>query len=227
MKTSESIAKISAAFVSAQAQMKHAQKDAKNPHFKNDYATLESVLDAVKPALAQAKLAVIQATEARENGCVLVTRIMHESGEFYEYESPLILVKQDMQGLGSATTYQRRFTVAAIFGIAQTDDDGNDAAKTDNKEKKSGRVDLAVVSNKPADTVDHAKKVNTILASFKKLGVGENAIKEKYGFNVEGNLINLNDAELSELQAIGKAIVAKTTTVAKEFPIKNYASGAP
>ncbi len=129
MKTSEEIDKISAAIVAAQAEIGHALKDAKNPHFKSEYATLESVIDTVKPALTKNKLGVIQAPVMIEgNVTALVTRFIHESGQFYEICSPLISIKNTMQDLGSAITYQRRYSLASFLGVAQSDDDGNAAS---------------------------------------------------------------------------------------------------
>jgi len=37
--------------------------------------------------------------------------------------------KPDAQGVGSAITYMRRYALAAVIGIYQADDDGNEAVK--------------------------------------------------------------------------------------------------
>ena len=47
--------------------------------------------------------------------------------------------KADPQGIGSATTYLRRYSAAAVAGIAQEDDDGNTAAH----DKKPEAIDPA------------------------------------------------------------------------------------
>lgn len=121
MKTSELVNLIAAALVKAQASINHAGKDAQNPHFRNDYASLESVIDAGKKALLEQGIAVIQCP----GDGVLTTRLQHSSGQFYEVETKLLLTKLDMQGLGSAITYARRYALAAMTNIAQVDDDGN------------------------------------------------------------------------------------------------------
>lgn len=126
MRTSDSIKSISAALVNAQNKIKHATKDSKNPHFKNDYASLESVIDATKQALLENGIALLQGMNP--DGSTLTTRLQHASGEFVETDLKLMLSKQDMQGLGSAITYGRRYALAAIMNISQADDDGNDAS---------------------------------------------------------------------------------------------------
>ena len=124
MKTSESLAKLMPALIKAQDDIKHDIKDAKKPHFKNQYATLESVIDANKPALIKNKLVVTQTVTPAQT---LVTTLYHESGEFLSSEVNLLLSRQDMQQLGSALTYARRYSLAALLNIAQEDDDANGA----------------------------------------------------------------------------------------------------
>lgn len=125
--------------MNVQEMIEHAIKDSKNPHFKSNYASLESVLDTAKPALIKAKIFLMQASETREHGYILITRLQHESGEFYEFESPLLMPKQDMQTLGASITYQRRFSACAILGFAQTDDDGNVASNKAQGKPVSGK----------------------------------------------------------------------------------------
>lgn len=107
----------------AQAQIKGALKDSTNPHFKSRYADLESVIDAVRLPFAANGLAFIQS--ASEDGQNMRTIITHVSGESYVTQVPLIITKNDMQGVGSAITYARRYGLAAAAGLSQTDDDGN------------------------------------------------------------------------------------------------------
>ncbi len=125
MKTSDSLINISKAMAEAQKKISHATKDSKNPHFKNDYASLESVINASKESLLEHGIFVIQSVSEKS----LVTRLQHTSGEFFESSLDLLLSKQDMQGLGSAITYARRYSLASMLNISQADDDGNEASK--------------------------------------------------------------------------------------------------
>jgi hypothetical protein len=111
----------------AQSKMKGAVKDSTNPHFRSRYADLESVIDALKAPFAECGLSYYQSVS--EDGLRLITTIAHESGETISGSVPLIIGKQDMQGVGSAITYARRYGLAALAGVSQTDDDGNAACE--------------------------------------------------------------------------------------------------
>jgi len=125
---SPSIAALAAALSKAQGQFDHAKKDANNPFFKSKYADLASVIDAAKPHLAANGLAVVQTTSLTATGMVLVTYLIHSSGEFMSGQYPIKPTKDDPQGMGSAITYARRYSFSAITGIASDDDDGNAAS---------------------------------------------------------------------------------------------------
>ena len=130
MKTSESLGKIAPALVKAQAAISHAAIDAANPHFKSRYASLPSVIDAIKPALIENGIAFVQFAEDSPNGSVLnlTTRLLHSSGEWIESTTTVPLSKTDPQGYGSALTYARRYTLAAVVGLYADEDDDAEAA---------------------------------------------------------------------------------------------------
>ena len=139
MKTSESIKQLSAALLKAQRAIKFASKDANNPHFKSKYADLPAVIDAIKPALNDAGIAFLQTFSPSEAGFIAVTtRLMHESGEWIQDTATVPLPKADPQGYGSAATYARRYSLAAITGLYQDDDDGN--AASHNKPAQIARI---------------------------------------------------------------------------------------
>lgn len=118
------------AFIKAQKEIKTALKDSKNPHFKSTYADLESVWDACRDALHKHGLAVMQLTDIDASGVpVLVTRIVHESGQHVEGRYPLLSKDpNNPQTTLAALTYARRGSLAAACGVVQSDDDGNAAA---------------------------------------------------------------------------------------------------
>jgi len=135
MKTSEQIGKICAALLKAQKEITFAVKDAVNPHLKSKYADLPSVIDAIKTALNDADIVFIQtAGEMVNMHLQLTTRLMHSSGEWIEDTMTMPLTKQDPQGYGSALTYARRYSLAAITGLYQDDDDAQNAVKQKKKE---------------------------------------------------------------------------------------------
>lgn len=118
------------AIVKAQSQIKTASKDAHNSHFRSKYADLGSVWEAIKQALHSNGLAVVQLTRIHESGApVLVTRIIHVSGEHIEGEYPIVCKDPtDPQKLLSSVTYARRAALSAALGVIADDDDGNTAS---------------------------------------------------------------------------------------------------
>lgn len=128
MKTSETLGKIAPALVAALSEMTGAAKDSKNPHFKNSYASLESVIDASRPVLASHGLAFMQGLGEYVNGAMTVsTRIIHDSGEWIESDFQMPVGKPDPQGTASASTYARRYALMSILGLPAVDDDGEAA----------------------------------------------------------------------------------------------------
>jgi hypothetical protein len=131
MKTSDSIKQIAPALLTAQRNITFAAKNAKNPHYKSHYADLPAVIDAVKDSLNDSGIVFVQSATPSEDGRLhLVTRMIHQSGEWIEDVAVCAMPKHDAQGFGSAMTYLRRYSLAAFCGLYQSDDDG-EAAKFD------------------------------------------------------------------------------------------------
>lgn len=140
MKTSETISAIAPALLQAQKAITFASKDAVNAHFKNSYADLSSVIEAVKSALNDAGVVFLQTPTPSDPGFLaLTTRLLHTSGEWIEDIAVCPLGKNDAQGFGSAMTYLRRYSLAAITGVYQDDDDGNAASVKPKQEKIDGK----------------------------------------------------------------------------------------
>ncbi len=127
MYTENGNAELYGALAKAQGEITNAAKNSKNPHFKSDYADLASILDTVKPALSKNGIAVIQST-AFDGSMVTVTTVLaHSAGGSISSEASCVPAKMDGQGIGSATTYLRRYGLAAMTGVAQADLDGEDS----------------------------------------------------------------------------------------------------
>jgi phosphomevalonate kinase len=129
MKTSESIKQIAEALVSAQKEIRFAAKDSTNPHFKSKYANINSVIEAVKKPLNDNGIAILQSlSPSDDNKLHLTTRLLHSSGEWIEDTAVCPIQKQDPQGLGSAISYIRRYSISSLCALYADDDDGQFAA---------------------------------------------------------------------------------------------------
>lgn len=124
---SPTLAKLAEALAKAQGQMEGAAKDSVNPHFKNKYADLAAVWDAIRKPLATNGLSIVQFPRTVQNGVEIETTLLHTSGEFLRDALWLPCSKADAQGIGSAITYARRYALMAVCGIAPVDDDGEAA----------------------------------------------------------------------------------------------------
>ena len=102
-------------------------KGANNPFFKTKYTDLNSVIDATEPALEELGLLYIDQIEDK----TLISSVIDvASGEKVTMTVPLILSKNDMQQLGSAITYARRYSRMTLLGLMSVDDDGAVASGT-------------------------------------------------------------------------------------------------
>jgi hypothetical protein len=127
MQHSEQINELAAALAKAQGTMTGALKDSSNPFFKSRYADLESVWTACRKALTENGLSVVQSASATEGGVAVTTMLLHSSGQWMRDTLPLNPKDLSPQGIGSAITYGRRYALAAMAGVYQTDDDAEAA----------------------------------------------------------------------------------------------------
>lgn len=127
MNMSESCAKLFEALATAQGKLENASKNSANPHFRSKYADLAEILNTVRPVFAAHGLSVVQFPSFDGTYVSVETIITHKSGEWMSGIISAPVTKQDAQGVGSAVTYMRRYSLAAAAGVAQEDDDANAA----------------------------------------------------------------------------------------------------
>jgi hypothetical protein len=125
-----------AALSQAQGEIENATKSSTNPHFRSRYADLAEVLNTVRPVLSKHGLAVMQSTEANGEMVSVTTAIVHKDGGYVTSTASCVPAKWDGQGVGAATTYLRRYSLAAMCSIAQEDDDGQSAAHNNKPAQK-------------------------------------------------------------------------------------------
>lgn len=127
--SSEETDKLDAALAKAQAEIRGAVKDSQNPHFRSQYADLFAVSEACREALSKNGIAVSQLPRKIDGKPHIVTRLAH-AGQWLRGEYEIRPTKDDPQGVGSAITYARRYSLAAMAGVAPRgdDDDGNAAS---------------------------------------------------------------------------------------------------
>jgi hypothetical protein len=178
------------ALIAAKKAFKPLLKNKVNPHFRNGYADLTAVHDAVDDALAANGLTIMQPMKVGPTSHVILTKLCHVSGEaeVSEYALPGGVKSQD---LGSAITYGRRYSLCALLGISHdepdADDDGNAAsghAKPEDQKQpdKSAKADPkpAKVDKKVVSWTGNVAKVNNV-ANGKWMIIGADTPPSEFG----------------------------------------------
>lgn len=124
------------ALAAAQMEMDPLTKGAINPAFKGEgkpkgtaYADLADVVQAVRHALNSHGLAFFHQLIPGETHIMRTVLVHGESETRIDCDVPLIVAKNDMQGMKSATTYAKRIGLESVTGVAPEDDDGNAATR--------------------------------------------------------------------------------------------------
>jgi hypothetical protein len=128
MMKSEHFGKLMEALAKAQVKLENPVFDKVNPHFKNKYASLAAIRDAVIPTLAAEGLTLTQWLSSGENSLKCETMISHSSGEWISETLELPVSKHDAQGFASAATYARRIGMQSAAGVTGDEDDDAEAA---------------------------------------------------------------------------------------------------
>jgi len=144
------------ALLAAQMASESIKKAASNEHFKTKYADLSHVVEGVVPALNNAGVVAIQNPDFDGQVVAVTTTLLHaESGSSITGVLHLRPSKADPQGVGSATTYARRYALLAMTGAAPEDDDGRAASgpgpNASNKPADSRRSDTPGAEEKAAN----------------------------------------------------------------------------
>jgi hypothetical protein len=141
---------IAMALCAAQANMGRVVKGAVNPAFKSKYADLADVVAVVVPALTAEGIAMFHAHGRDEHGPYYRTTLAHGASDTALHcDVPLIVDRNNMQGMKSAVTYAKRIGLESLTGIAPEDDDGNAAAQAAPKDapKRQPAPDAERIAN--------------------------------------------------------------------------------
>lgn len=139
MKHSDSMQHLAPAFMEICGELSNPERNrtvtirARNSaSYEFSYATLDSILDLIRPVLHKHKCGLTQViTNSEEGNRVLETVLLHESGEWFSSEVDLILTADNPKAVGSILTYYRRYAICALFPIAGLEDDAASVAEGD------------------------------------------------------------------------------------------------
>lgn len=182
MQKSESIKNIAKALIEFQAKVSKIKKDAKNPFFKSNYASLSNIQDAISNPLSESGLTYSQSPTGVNGLCTIL--IHAESGEYLMDDFIMPVSKQnDPQAVGSAITYAKRYALAGVLGLnIDDDDDGNKAAN-----KQDAPVEKAWLN-------PNTEKWSSAIEALRG-GYDIAVIKKKYNISKENETRLLNELE--------------------------------
>lgn len=145
-----------------QKSLKPIVKDQVNPHFKNTYADINTLLEAIRPVLNENGVVVNQVLTNIEGIPSLTTTVVDvDSAEKTEGTVPLPQTP-DAQKMGAAITYFRRYALVSLFCLEAVDDDGESAV--DRKDSN----DVPFEDNEPAYVPEVPKTASKICPKCKK-----------------------------------------------------------
>jgi hypothetical protein len=164
---------IATALVKAQKEFGPALKTATNPHFRSKYANLSNCVEAVIDALNNNGIFLLQKNYDHQNGIMVETVFVHESGEMLECGCLFFPAqKNDPQGFMSALTYGRRASLMAACGIAPEDDDGEAAVRPKKTTVDSSAMADHLIAIQDAKDSNELKSAYT--AAYKACGTDAN-----------------------------------------------------
>jgi hypothetical protein len=172
------------ALAKSQKEVENASKASINPHFKSRYADLAEVLNCIRPVYSANGLSIIQETSFDGSMVSVTTALCHNAGGYITMKASCVPAKSDAQGVGSSTTYLRRYSLAGL-GIAQEDDDGQSASHSAKPTPVKPAAKSKVATKEQIDEISaKAFDLNVDIAAFEtfigsKLGEMTEAVYSK------------------------------------------------
>ena len=210
MNRSETIAKLAKSLVLFNSEVNKIAKDADNPFFKNNYATLDTIIDEIRPILSKHGLSIMQIPSGDGQNVTLKTLLLHESGEWLESdELTMKPVKNDPQAVGSCITYARRYSLAAFLSLNTGEDDDGNSATYGKGNKPNQKSNSGQAPNKPQGSGGNGKasekQMKMIHAKIAHVATLTQTDKQTVEDTLKGNIKADNLSDLSS-QLASKAI---------------------
>lgn len=137
----------------AVGEMQNPPLDSVNPHFKNKFASLRAVSDAVRPALAANGLAYRQTPLTDDSGTWVATIVYGEDGSIELARVPYEPQSNPQQN-GSSLTYAKRYCLQAAFGLVGEEDDDAEAASRQSQSKPRKAPKAPSAQSRPQRAAD-------------------------------------------------------------------------
>jgi len=138
MDHSEKLNELAKALAKCQGEILPAIKNKENPAFRSTYVDFFGVWEVAQKPLADNGLSITHSMINVDGRLYNRAMLLHTSGQYLTALVPLLLGKrEDMQAIGSCSTYSRRYATCMLLGIVAeveakvrdyySDDDGESA----------------------------------------------------------------------------------------------------
>lgn len=212
MRTSDSVENLQKAMVKIALELQNVQKSKKG--YGYNYAPLDAVIEMLRAVLPKNGIWFSQFPTTADGKYSLITRVFHESGEFIEEavempETELSGKANDTQKMGASITYMRRYALTAIFGIAADED--TDGVVPVKAPTKKAPAEKAPTEKAPAGKLDINPEaiVRADIARSFASGVSKKAIEEGYAQYLDGQVVDLDDLQMSQILKIARGLWMK------------------
>lgn len=188
---SNEIGKLLVAFSKAKNTYEPIQQTGWNPHFKSKYSTLDDYFNATRLAMAKNDLDIIHQIITTGDKTEVVATLYHSSGEFIRSALP-VNMGNNIQQVGSAITYCRRYTVQSLLGVEgdrESDDDGEAAVKPEQDKPKE-------TASKDSPSLGAAKVAQIIVGIMQ---VQTNDDLDKYWISIKADHDAMSKAEQTDI----------------------------
>ncbi len=200
MRTSSELDKISDALALAQASFDVVEKNKVNPYFNSKFADLSSVIAATRPALAANGLCFSQSPYYTDNRVIVISRLIHKSGQWLENEVSLKPLADNPQAIGSTITYGRRYGLSSLLGVcADDDDDGNEASKGTAIPVRS----MPTQPRSPGMGVASQARISKMIDAFKEFSIDKEDLTR---FTGRPSLSNITEKDVQTLSDMWQRI---------------------
>ena len=181
------------ALCKVQKVLKHASKSEKGGFGK--YADLAKVYETIREPLTEHGFAYFHSMVTEQDGGEFVeTLLMHETGGTFKTRLPVINKNRDMQGLGSAITYAKRYGISMIVGLASEQDDNGKGAGIGNVNPSGNNNKISSIKIKTLGKEGKAKSLDSAVRMINDGLVG--IIKKGINLKKEAEFFRKENSEL-------------------------------
>ena len=227
--TPEQVAAFCVALCAAQAAALKVAKTTANDTLGSRYADLNGHIAASADVLKENGLAVLTLPSHINGAPALATTVTHQAGGTLRSIFPMLIASRtDMQGLGAAITYGRRYIIGCLLNMQAVDDNGQEA--TDAKRGENFARSIAPpalpfsTGQEPATTVAAHRSAASTMKRIQKIATApvehlaqlealasNNGEPESIRATARNRIAAINAAGNSETPAAAESIAAEAT----------------